>query len=85
MKSDVNEMKCDLKEYASIYARNTINVIGNGEELQSISKKNGFIVVITPFNDKNVQEEKKLFWRLEEASPRGMHTSVYVLLHVYTP
>ena len=59
MKSDVNEMKCDLKEYASIYARNTINVIGNGEELQSISKKNGFIVVITPFNDKNVQEEKK--------------------------
>ena len=56
MKSDVNEMKCDLKEYASIYARNTINVIGNGEELQSISKKNGFIVVIT---NNTIQRQKR--------------------------
>ena len=58
MKTDMNEMKCYLKEYSSLYAKNIINVIGNGNELRSISKKNGFAVAITPFNDKKFQGEK---------------------------
>ena len=58
MKTDMNEMKCYLKEYSSLYAKNIINVIGNGNELRSISKKNGFADAITPFNDKKFQGEK---------------------------